>query len=318
MRLTILHLAIVSGLSWSVSVQADDEAEAPKEILLLRDLRYREGPNKQWTLDLAVKKELPAKPRPGIVIIHGGGWLEGDKSSFATRKHRVPGNIVDFAERGFVAATINYRMSGETPFPAALEDCKNAVRWLRAHARDYHLDKHHIGAYGNSAGGHLAMLLGMVGKDAGLEGDGPYQEESSLVQAAASDSGPIDLTQQYRSNRLREVVKRFLGGPPDEARGELYRKASPMDWIGPAVPPLLLVYGVADEQVPVESADRFVAALGRAGLRDVSYYRLANVDHCPHSLVRIPFLGPVIEEFFVRTLLHPETSHRILRAGDLH
>src|SRR6185369_5517534 len=118
----------------------------------------------------------------------------------------------EFAELGFVAVTINYRLSGEATFPAALEDCKCAVRWLRAHATDYNLDRDHIGAYGNSAGGHLAMLLAMAGKDAGLEGDGPYQAESSRVQAAVSDSGPIDLIHDYRDSQIAGVVGRFLSG----------------------------------------------------------------------------------------------------------
>src|SRR5439155_18507256 len=119
------------------------------------------------------------KPRPGIVVIHGGGWVEGDKSSFASRKAGVPGNIEDIADLGFVAVTINYRLAGEAPFPAALEDCKCAVRWLRAHAKDYNLDADRIGAYGNSAGGHLALLLGLTNKSDGLDGDGPYQGQSS-------------------------------------------------------------------------------------------------------------------------------------------
>src|SRR5436853_463217 len=84
---------------------------------------------------------------------------------------------------GCLAAAVNYRLSGEAPFPAALEDCKCAVRWLRAHAGEYNLDPARVGAYGNSAGGHLALLLGMVGKDAGFEGDGPHQDHSSVVQA---------------------------------------------------------------------------------------------------------------------------------------
>src|SRR5947209_8009596 len=109
-------------------------------------------------------------------------------------------------------AGIQPRLSAEAPFPAALEDCKCAVRWLRAHAKEYHVDPRYVGAYGNSAGGHLALLLGMVGKEAGLEGDGPYQKESSLVQAVVSDSGPIDLLTQYRNNQLRHVVGQFLGG----------------------------------------------------------------------------------------------------------
>jgi dipeptidyl aminopeptidase/acylaminoacyl peptidase len=143
----------------------------------------------------------------------------------------------------------------------------------------YNLDPKRIGAYGNSAGGHLALLLGMVGKDAGLEGDGPHQDQSSVVQAVVSDSGPLDLLQQHRRGALRRVVGQFLGGPPEGKRETLYKAASPVHQITPRTPPLLLIYGGADEQVPVETADQFVLALGRTGLKDVSYHRLAYVDH---------------------------------------
>jgi acetyl esterase/lipase len=261
---------------------------------------------------LALKKDTRGKPRPGVVVIHGGGWLEGDKSSFASRDGGVPGNIVDFAAQGFVAVTINYRLSEEAPFPAALEDCKCAVRWLRAHAEEFHLDAHHIGAYGNSAGGHLAMLLGMVGKGAEFEGDGPYQEESSSVQAVVSDSGPVDLLDQYEHDRLRGVIARFLGGPPEGERILAYKRASPSHRVGPNVPPLLLIYGGADEQVPVETTDRFVVALDRAGNKDVSYHRLALAGHCPYSLVRVRFLQTVVNEFFSRTLLPPDSTRPVI------
>jgi acetyl esterase/lipase len=149
---------------------AGQKPPASRSLTVVRDVPYREGPSTRWRLDLAMKKDPHGKARPAIVVIHGGGWLEGDRSSFASRKHGVPGNIEDFAELGFIAVAINYRLSGEAPFPAALEDCKCAVRWLRAHAGEYGIDTKHIGAYGNSAGGHLALLLGLVGKDAGLEG----------------------------------------------------------------------------------------------------------------------------------------------------
>jgi acetyl esterase/lipase len=222
-NICLITLCLLDG--FACYVMAGDNPDSEK-ITVHRDIRYREGASKAWKLDLAMK-EAHGKPRPGIVVIHGGGWLEGDKSSFASREGGVPGNIVDFAERGFVAVTINYRLSGEAPFPAALEDCKCAVRWLRAHAKDYHLDPDRIGAYGNSAGGHLALLVGMVGKDAGLEGDGPYRSESSLVQAVVSDSGPIDLLHQHEHDRLRGVVERFLGGPPEGGRVAAYKKAAP-------------------------------------------------------------------------------------------
>ncbi len=111
------------------------EPITPDGITVRHNLSYREGTSRQWKLDLAMKTNDGLGSRPAIVVIHGGGWLEGDKSSFASREHGVPGNIVDFADRGFVAVTINYRLSGEAPFPAALDDCKSAVRWLsRMHA----------------------------------------------------------------------------------------------------------------------------------------------------------------------------------------
>ena len=125
-----------------------------------------------------------------------------------------------------------------------------------------------------------------------------------------SDSGPIDLVEQYRSGALRQVCSRFMGGPPEGERAAAYRRASPADRIHPRTPPLLLIYGVDDGQVPVETADRFVLALGRAGLKDVSYYRLARVDHCPYSLIRVPALRPVVDQFFVRTLRHEGAAAR--------
>jgi acetyl esterase/lipase len=304
-------IACLAAMAFPLPAKAPPD---PEGIIILLDLRYREGPSKQWRLDLAMKKDPGGKPRPAVVVVHGGGWLEGDKSSFTSRQHGVPGNIEEFAELGFVAVTINYRLSGEAPWPAALEDCKCAVRWLRAHARDYNIDPKHIGAYGNSAGGHLALLLAMVGKGAGLEGDGPHQEESSLVQAAVSDSGPVDLLAQYQRGALRQVVGKFLGGPPEGERAAAYRKASPVHQITADTPPLLLIYGGADEQVPVDTADRFVLALGQAGLKDVSYHRLAYVDHCPHSLVRVAALRPIVNDFFLRTLMHPETAQQVRRA----
>lgn len=313
MKYRLFFLAMTCCLAGGAHGLSTDEAPIPDDVVVKHNLRYRDGPSKQWQLDLAMKKDLRGKPRPAIVVIHGGGWVEGDKSSFALRKYGVPGNIEEFADLGFVAVTINYRLSGEAPFPAALEDCKCAVRWLRAHAKEYNIDPKHIGAYGNSAGGHLAMLLGMIGKDAGLEGDGPYQDQSSLVQAAVSDSGPIDLVRQYQHGRLMRVVSQFLGGPPEGERVALYKKASPSQQITPKTAPLLLFYGGADDQVPVESADQFVADLGRAGLKDVSYYRLAYVDHCPHSLIRVPHLKAVVNEFFLRALMHPETAQKIKR-----
>jgi acetyl esterase/lipase len=272
----------------------------PDNVVLLSNLSYRDG-SRACVLDLALPKGHSDRPRPAVIVIHGGGWIEGDKSSFDVQ--RTPGNIVDFAAAGFVAASVNYRLSGEAPFPAGLYDCQAAVRWLRAHASEYHLDPNRIGAYGNSAGGHLALLLGLLAPSSGLEErDGPFPAESSGVQAVVSDSGPIDLVAEHKNGTLRTVIERFLGGPPDQKRLAAYRAASPINHLGGKMPPLLLIYGEADNQVDARTADRLVSELSRHGQREISYFRLASVGHCPHSLIRVPYLRPVVIEFFQRTL----------------
>src|SRR5262249_36708554 len=299
----------LANCSWGL---AADAPVAPADIIVLHNLRYREGPNKAWTLDLAMKKGRGGNPRPGIVVIHGGGWVGGDKADCATRRFG-PCNILDFAALGFVAVGVNYRLAAEAPFPAALEDCQCAVRWLRAHAKDYHLDPKSIGAVGPSAGAHLALLLGLAGKSAGREGDGPHQEQSSLVQAAAGDSGFVDLHDAQQLAAYQKVIGSFLGGPPEGPRAERYRQASPIHRIHADAPPLLLIYGVRDNAVPVETADRFVAALHRAGRKDVTYFRLAHAGHCPYANREVPYLQTAVNDFFIRTLMDPETAKGIQR-----
>jgi acetyl esterase/lipase len=308
MRLRFVSFAAAIWLAAVNPALAEKSKQSPGDIVVVNNLPYRDGHSEACKLDLAMRKDRKGPPRPAIVVIHGGGWIEGDKSSFASREHGVPGNIVDFAALGFVAVTVNYRLSRDAGFPAPLADCMCAVRWLRAHAREYNIDPARIGAYGNSAGGHLALLLAMLSEEADRNPKGPFPEQSSRVQAAASDSGPIDLVYQYQHNHIREVVARLMGGPPDGTRLNAYKQASPLAQIARGTPPLLLIYGVTDEQVPVEIADQFVVALDNAGNKDVSYYRLANVGHCPHSLLRIPFLRTVVEEFFVRTLMAPKPT----------
>ena len=272
----------------------------PDNVVLLSNLSYRDG-SRACVLDLALPKGRANRPRPAIVVIHGGGWNEGDKSSFDVQ--RTPGNIIDFAAVGFVAASVNYRLSGEAPFPAGLYDCQAAVRWLRAHAREYDLDANRIGAYGNSAGGHLALLLGLLGPASRLEErGGPFPAESSGVEAVVSDSGPIDLVAEHKHGTIRTVIERFLGGAPDQKRLAAYQAASPINHLAGKTPPLLLIYGEADNQVDARTADRLVSELSQRGRREISYFRLAGVGHCPHSLIRIPYLRPVVIDFFQRTL----------------
>jgi acetyl esterase/lipase len=282
------------------SATAAPPATSRDDVTVVSNLQYRNG-SQACRLDLALPKGPTNRSRPAVVVIHGGGWIEGDKSSFDVRS--TPGNIIDFASAGFVGAAVNYRLSREAPYPAGLHDCQAAVRWLRRHAEDYHVDRGRIGAYGNSAGGHLALLLGLLESSNGLEEkDAPGSGESSRVQAVASDSGPLELATEHKNGTLRVVIERFMGGAPEGPRLAEYRQASPLYQWGANVPPLLLIYGEADSQVDVRTADRFVDELSRAGHKDITYFRLANVGHCPHSLIGVPYLRPAVIDFFKRTL----------------
>ncbi len=232
---------------------------------ITKDIVYREGASKAWRLDLILPDGTPSKPRPAIVFVHGGGWRGGDKSGFTQM-------ALPYARNGYVAISVTYRLSQEAPFPAAVEDVKCAVRWLRANAAKYSVDPKRIGAHGNSAGAHLVTMLGLVKASDGLEGDGPYRNQSSAVQAVAAAATPTDFNKWadgYAS--YQEAVLPFAGNHK--------QKASPLTYVRKDAPPFLLIHGTGDKTVPFDQAERFVAAMKKAGARDVTLLRYEGEGH---------------------------------------
>ena len=299
-----LLLTTIFWTAETTSSCAANEPRIPDNVVVTYHLAYREGSSASWKLDLAMPKEPAKTPRPAIVAIHGGGWIEGGRSSFSQAPGGRPGHIIDFAKLGFVAVSIDYRLAKEAPFPAAIQDCQCAVRWLRANRDKYQIDPERIGVWGNSAGGHLALMLGMLDRPIGPEADAPHPDQSGRVQAIVSDSGsrPIDLVHQHQHRQVHTAIEMFMGGPPVGTRLLDYQHASPSHHITAKLPPTLLIYGAADAQVGVETADRFVEALREAGAKDINYLRLGTTDHCPYSLIRVPWLVPAVNEFFLRML----------------
>jgi len=222
----------------------------PPGVTVKRDVVYGKGGGRDLKLDLYLPEK---KNGAAIVCIHGGGWGGGDKRSFAPI-------AADYASQGYVAVSINYRLSGEAPFPAAVEDCKCAVRWLRAHAEEFGFDLNKIGATGSSAGGHLALMLGLMGENDDLEGEGGYEGVSSRVQAVVSFCGPTTLT-----NIFHPAVKAFLGGDSGNL-AELGKKASPLTYVSSDDPPVMMVHGTADKTVPYEQSVVLEKALKEAGV----------------------------------------------------
>ncbi len=247
---------------------------APEGVLLELNIPYREG-HELWKLDLAMPEAESDSPRPAIVVIHGGGWVRGDK-----RTEAFVQQMLEYAARGYVAINVNYRF--DRAKRQCVEDVKCAVRWLRAHAEEYNVDPDRIGAYGNSAGAHLAAMLGLSHAEKRLDA-GPWQEHSSAVQAVAGSATP--------------TRPRVPGGT--EAERALI---SPMTYVSADTPPFLLFHEVSDRVVNVSNSDELVAALQEAGVTDVTYKRYA--DGSGHGVFRanLKETAAEMERFFARTL----------------
>lgn len=227
-------------------------------ILVERDLVYGKGGAVDLKLDLAMPKE-GAGPFPAIVFLHGEGWRAGNRRQM---HHFIEG----VARMGWVGVTVEYRLVPAARFPAQVEDCKAAVRWMRANAAAYRIRKDRIGVVGFSAGGHLASLLGVTGEKDGLEGTGGNAGQSSGVQAVVSFFGPEDFTtRDWPRDLEREVIVPFLGGSFAD-RPEIYRRASPVGYVTRGAPPFLLFHGREDELVPVDQSIRLAEKLKSAGV----------------------------------------------------
>lgn len=221
-------------------------------------LTYGKGGNTELKLDLAMPEVGPG-PFPAIVCIHGGSWKRGQRQDLSQL-------IKTLAGRGFVAVTISYRLSNEAQFPGQLEDCKAAVRWLRANAATYKIDPAAIGVIGFSAGAHLACLVGLTDSNDGFEGKGGNPNQSSSVRAVVNFFGPTDLTTpEWQERSHKETFTPFLGGTIKE-RPDLYRRASPVSYVRSGAPAFLVFHGTKDRVVSSEQSRRFATKLQGAGV----------------------------------------------------
>lgn len=238
------------------------------DIKVDRDVIYGKGGSTELKLDIA--RPDGQGPFPAIVFIHGGGWHQGSRERYRDM-------IREAAERGYVAATISYRLmkfdedkkettTAEPRFPAQINDAKAAVRWLRANADKYHVDPRRIGVTGESAGGHLSLLVGLTDSKANLEGDGGKAEESSRVQAVVNVFGPTDMAKCYETSSVAWIFRLFMGGTPEEA-AETYQAASPITYVSSDDPPVLTIHGDKDALVPIAQAKMLDDKMKSAGAK---------------------------------------------------
>ena len=274
----VLSLA-VAGLTPTPTAWAQTPKPKPKPAPALRvpdsvvfesGLVYTSPGGRELKLDLARPKS-GGGPFPAVVCIHGGGFRAGNRESYDNL-------IVRLAERGYVAATVSYRLAPEFPFPAAVHDVKAAVRWMKANAGKYHVDPERVGVTGGSAGGHLAQFLGVTADEPRFEGDGGHPGESSRVACVVNVYGPSDLTRSYgKSVDAAEVLPLFLGGNLDTAR-QKHVVASPLTWASKGDAPTLIIHGTDDKYVAHEQAVWMLDALQAHGV-DAELLTLPGAGH---------------------------------------
>ncbi|MEZ6041198.1 MAG: SMP-30/gluconolactonase/LRE family protein [Planctomycetaceae bacterium] len=197
---------------------------------------------------------------PAVIVVHGGGWLNGDKTKFRAL-------AIELANRGYVSAAIEYRLGDEAAFPAGIHDCNAATRFLRANADAYRIHPDKIGAVGGSAGGHLVGLMATGWKEKSLQGDGGYADRSSRLQAAIVMAGPMQIASGSVAERSKTARKnsnavRWLRGDVDEKAG-LYKLCDAYEKISADTPPVLFMHGEHDKP---ESCQPSMDKLSEAGV----------------------------------------------------
>jgi acetyl esterase/lipase len=270
--------------------------QAPEGATVQRELPYVTNGHERQKLDLYLPKE--GSNLPLIIWVHGGAFRAGSKESVGGQRQ------LDYLKAGYAVASINYRLSQHALFPAQIEDCKAAVRYLRANARKYKLDPNRFGAWGSSAGGHLVTMLGTAGDTKQFD-VGENLSVSSRVQAVVDFYGPTDFL-QMDAHRLPNGMVHNLPDSPEsvliggaiQENKEKVAQANPITHLTKNAPPFLIVHGDADPAVPHHQSELLDAALRKAGV-PVFFYTVKGGGHGGFSDPKVPEL---VNEFFAKHL----------------
>ena len=231
-----------------------------------RDIVYARVGERELLLDLYLPEKI-GEPLPVVAWVHGGGWRNGSKASGGPARSLV--------SQGFAVVDVGYRLSGEAIFPAQIQDCKAAIRWIRANTNKYNLDPNRIGAWGSSAGGHLVAMLGTTGdvKDFDTEENSEY---SSRLQAVCDWFGPTDFLRMndFAGSMDHDAPKSpeslVIGGPIQENKEKVAR-ANPITYVSGDEPPFLIMHGERDLLVAYNQSELLYDALKKAGVEATLY-----------------------------------------------
>ncbi|HEX4946247.1 MAG TPA: alpha/beta hydrolase [Blastocatellia bacterium] len=240
----------------------------PPNATVIREITYCKVGGRDLRMDAYLPKNRGTSLSPPLIYIHGGAWITGDKD-----EGPIEQDLNNLLDRGFAVFSINYRLGPLNQFPAQIEDCKCAVRSLRANGARYNIDAKRIGVWGSSAGGHLAALLGTTGGISQLEGYGGYPEQSSVVQAVATYFGPADLT----TSDWGFIDK--IGFLTVFGTSRNWAKVSPINYVTKGDAPFYVIGGDRDDRVDERQQQIMYAKLQAVGVPS----ELLIVKNCGHE-----------------------------------
>ncbi len=280
------YIAVGIGLEKLI----DNNPLVPADIEEIKDIEYKNINGKSLQLDIYRPKNI-VKPAPLLVFIHGGSWSHGKRSDYLVY-------LIALAKKGYMTATVSYRLLNDGFYPACAEDITDAVQWLYKNGENYGYDPDRIALIGGSAGAHLALL-------AAYEWKKPTPDSASVplaphrIKAVVDIYGPIDLTTEYARNQ--RLVTRFINHPYSE-RPDLYQEASPIHYLDKTDPPTMILQGTSDNLVPYSQSDLLKARLDSLGIPNV-YYKVPFWPHAMDVVQRVNDFSQVkMYDFFEKYL----------------
>jgi acetyl esterase/lipase len=298
-------ISLVAVMCWMVCASESLAQEVTSQpmpgVLELQNVQYVPGNDPAQRLDLFLPAQAGGKPLPLVIYIHGGGWSAGDLEA---------GPNIALVGQGYAAASLQYRFSQQALFPAQIQDCQAAIRWLRANSKKYNIDPAHFGVWGASAGGHLAALLGTAGGKNVFPSIGGNENQSDRVQAVCDEFGPADFTtvmSQASADKHKNMFDFNHGDPysvligvplgSDKARTDA---VSPVHYVSRDNPPFLILHGTADTLVPYAQSVELYDALKNARV----YALLQTFRDAGHGgpIFDSPAANALIKAFFDKHL----------------
>ncbi|NEW84990.1 MAG: alpha/beta hydrolase [Mariniphaga sp.] len=247
----------------------------PADIEEIKNIEYKNINGKSLQLDLYKPRNL-TKPAPLLVFIHGGGWSGGERADYLVY-------LVAFAKKGYVTATVSYRLLKDGPYPACAEDITDAVQWFYKNGETYGYDPDRIALIGGSAGAHLALLAAYGWKKTGMNSDSTVADTIPRIKAVVDIYGPTDLTTEF--SRDNSTVTSFLAHTYQQAP-ELFTEASPIHYLNKNSPPTMILHGTSDQTVPISQSDLLKSKLDSLGVPTI-YYKVPLWPHTMDIIQRV-------------------------------